>query len=290
MERFGRGAQNSARQPFWCIAVIVAGLLLLVIPNAKAARPFVTDTASIIDRGQVDVQSWLLATRTGGEWSPGPAFNVQFATSMSDWLGITTGSAVGRGADGQLGFSNPLIQTKVLFRPAEENGSPGFAVATGVTFDAGRGDLRDEGSGFYLTGITSWSFYDDWLALHVNYGPRMERARGGSRRIDPFWGVGLDVGTFDEDIRFHIEAYAGDPLEINSPQYASQFGFRWRPSDYTTIDLSFGLQPEMDEQRRTTGSLEVWGQLGLRMVFDVFTRGGKPGDPDGAPGMFPANR
>jgi hypothetical protein len=280
---------NCARQSFWRIAV-AAGLLMFVIPNARAARPLVVDTADIVDFGQVDTQSWLVATRAGGKWDPPFVLNALVATSVTDWLGIAVHSGIGWGADDRMGISNPLIQTKVLFRPAEEDGPPGFAVATGVTFDAGRGDLQDEGSGFYLTGITSWSFYDGWLNIHTNYGGRMERVRGGSKRLDPYWGVGLDIATFDEDVRLHMEVYAGDPLEINTPKYASQFGFRWRPSDYTTIDLTFGLQPEIDEQRRTTGSLEVWGQIGMRMTFDVFTRGGKPGDPDGAPGMFPTNR
>jgi hypothetical protein len=170
---------------------------------------------------------------------------------------------------------------------AEKDGRPGFAMGAGTTFDTGRGDLHDPGMSSYLIGMTTWRRFDDWLQIHVNYGPRMDKARGGSIRIRPYWGIGFDIGTFSKDIRFIIESFAGDPLIFESPKYAGQFGFRWLVSNYVNLDLTFGLEPELDEHRRTTGSIETTAQLGIRLLFDAYTPGGIRGDPMGAQGMFP---
>lgn len=55
--------------------------------------------------------------------------------------------------------------------------------------------------------------------------------------------------------------------------------------NYVNFDLTFGLQPdEFGGGRWQTP--DVWGQLGIRLLFDVLTPGGRKGDFDGAKGAF----
>jgi hypothetical protein len=268
------------------LAIVAMGLLLTA-QKAEAVRPFVTDDARIVDVGQVETETWFETVYADNEFNPAPAFNVMGGTTVNEWLEIIIGSGIGRDANNRVAIPNPLIQPKVLFLRAEKDGRPGFAMGAGTTFDTGRGDLHDPGMSSYLIGMTTWRRFDDWLQIHVNYGPRMDKARGGSIRIRPYWGIGFDIGTFSKDIRFIIESFAGDPLIFESPKYAGQFGFRWLVSNYVNLDLTFGLEPELDEHRRTTGSIETTAQLGIRLLFDAYTPGGIRGDPMGAQGMFP---
>jgi len=260
--------------------------ILLLAPHAQAVRPFVTDDARIIDVGQVEVESWLEVGHADNTWNPAPAANFMAGATVNEWLEIIVGSGVGRGGNGKFAIPNPVIQPKLLLLPAEENGRPGFALGIGATLDAGIGDLHERGNSAYLIGMTTWRLYDDWLMTHINYGARMDKSRDQSAKFRPYWGIGLDMGLIQEEIRLIIEAYAGDPLHLHAPKTAAQMGFRWIASDYVNLDLTFGVQPELDEHLRRSGSAEVWGQIGLRLLFDVFTPGGKRGDPMGAKGMF----
>lgn len=236
-----------------------------------AIRPFVTDDARINDAGQMEIESWLETGYADKTWSPAPAFNFMVATTVSDWLEIIAGSGVGRDGNGKFTLANPVIQPKLLLLSAEKNGRPGLALGAGTTFDAGMGELHDRGNSSYLIGMTSWRLYDDWLVTHINYGARMDRARRHTPKFRPHWGVGIDAGLIQEDFRFIIEAYAGDPLHLHAPKVASQMGFRWLASDYVNLDMTFGAQPQTNEYGRKTGKAEIWGQVGLRLLFDVFT-------------------
>ena len=108
----------------------------------------------------------------------------------------------------------------------------------------------------------------------------------GPQRITPYWGIGFDLEAFHPEARLIGEVFAGDTLVLNEPKYASQFGVRWLPNDYLNLDVTFGLQPELDDWRNETGRLEFTGQIGIRMLFDVFIPGGRPGRADGADGLF----
>ncbi|MDO9140780.1 MAG: hypothetical protein Q7U38_10680 [Methylobacter sp.] len=268
---------------------VLLAILALAASDAMAVRPFVTDDARIIDEGQIEAETWLETGYGGRTWSPAPAYNVMLGTSLNQWLEVIVGGAIGRdGEADQLAIANPAFQSKLLLNKAQiDSIMPGFALGAGATIDTGRGDLHHKGSNYYLTGMSSWRLYDDALMLHINYGARMDRERNGPQRITPYWGVGFDAQAFHPEVRIIGEAFAGDPLELNEPKYAGQFGVRWLPSDYINLDITFGLQPELDEQRRDTGRIDATGQIGLRMLFDAFTPGGKPGRADGADGLFP---
>ncbi len=254
--------------------------------TAFAVRPFVTDDARIIDYGQLEVEHWLEFGRRPGDTMY--AYNFMGGASFTDWFELIVGTGVGVDTeDGRrLSIINPVIQPKILFLKAEEDGRPGLAAATGVLLPYGKGSLNDRGWGGYGLLLATTRLFDDWLLLHLNLGATYTDDLGFGADWRPYWGFGFDLGLLREDFRLIGEVYSGDPLDLEKPRWSTQAGFRWLKSDYVNWDLTFGMQPHLEDHRRAGGH-EYWAQIGLRLLFDVFTRDGKPGDWTGADGMFP---
>lgn len=269
-------------------AGVLISLSLSAIP-AHAVRPFVTDDARIIDVGQVEFESWLETTRADRQWDPAPGINIIGGTSVNEWLEILAGSGIGNSRNGGSSVVNPMLQGKVLLRKAEVNGQAGHAFSIGKTFNRGHGSMHDDGSVIAAIGMTSFRLKDDDIQIHLNYGWRQDNERGFSKRTRPYWGIGADIQTPIEDIRFVAEVFAGDPLVLNAPRHAVQTGFRWMKSDYVQMDITFGAEPRTDRpigRFGASGGYDFTAQLGLRMLFDVFTPDGRAGRPDGADGLF----
>lgn len=290
---------NSATRAQLVFSAIFA-LCYCLSDRAYAVRPFVTDDARIADYGQIETESWMEVTHAEKEFGDSPGFNTMIGITPLDWLEIIAGTGGARASNGKWAVANPVIQTKFLFTQAQEDGSPGYAFTTGATFDAGQttlaaGSTTDEsinpryqlGDNYYAIGLMTQRLFDDTVQLHTNIGLRAEHQSNLGLLLRPYWGIGLDAEVLRKDIHAIAEAYAGDPLQYNAPKYAGQFGARWIYSDYINIDLTFGAQPTMSTYRQTTSAVEVWGQVGLRLLFDVFTHEGKPGSADGASGLFP---
>lgn len=256
--------------------------------EAAAVRPFVTDDARIIDRGQFETENWLDLHRARRRWHR--SFNVMAGLSFSDWGELIAGGAVTLDGDRQIGIANPVIQPKFLLVRAEDDGVPGLSLAAGVTLPVGIGPVYDPVTGLYLVAPLTSRLFDDWLLVHVNVGFTAAVHEDRSTSIDPYWGAGLDLGVGTQETRVVAEVFAGDPLEPLGPGLAGQAGFRWLPSDYVNLDITFGGQPELDAHGRGTGRAEIWGQVGVRLLFDLFTREGRPGDPMGARGLFRRRR
>jgi hypothetical protein len=274
-------------------AIAASGLLsaLITARPAGAVRPFVTDDARISAYGQLEAEAWIELVRSGRTFTPG--YNVLGGVSPTEWLQIIAGGGVSIDPGAELGVPNPVIQPKLLIWRAEDNGIPGLSVAMGVTLPVGRGEAFEKATGLYLIAPVTSRLFDDWLLLHANLGVRaaylpadaeVAIETGWSAR--PYWGIGADVGLFHPDLRGVVEAYAGDPLHAIGPTLAFQWGARWMVSDHVNMDLTFGAEPTVHEGVRVEGGWNTWGQLGARLLFDVFTNG--PGDPDGALGMVPA--
>jgi hypothetical protein len=252
--------------------------------DAAAVRPFVTDDARIIDRGQLETENWLDFNRSWRGWHR--SFNVMGGVSLNEWAEVIAGGSVALDGARQIGIANPVIQPKFLLMRAEDDGVPGVSLAAGVTLPVGIGPVYDRATGMYLIAPLTSRLFDDWLMVHVNVGLRAAIFDDRSTSIDPYWGVGFDLGVGTQETRIVAEAYAGDPLEPFGPKIAGQAGFRWLPTDYVNLDITFGAQPDLDDDGRRTGRPEVWGQVGVRLLFDLFTRNGRPGDPMGARGLF----
>ena len=271
-------------------ALLELNVLLLVLlgtaTQTHAVRPFVTDDARIIDFGQIEIENWLETTRTDREWAPAPGFNMIGGIGLTDWLEVLAGSGIGRDPGHKATIGNPILMSKFLLKPAEVGGSPGYAISAGSVFDHGRGAMHGKGTVYNLIGMSTYRLYEDRLNLHINLGLRTDKERRGARHTRVFWGAGASVEVFNEQTLVIGEVYAGDPLVLNAPKYAVQTGLRYLYSDYMQFDLTFSTEPKLDARQRETGSFEKTGQIGIRFLFDVFTRHGRPGNPEGARGMF----
>lgn len=260
--------------------------LLFYSSHVHAVRPFVTDDARIVDYGQIETETWIESTRANGEWNPAPAINAIGSTSVNNWLQILVGTGSGFDRDGNSGISNPLLSAKVLLKAATEGVSPGYALSYTSTFDNGRGSFQEHGKVQSIVGMSTYRLLEDRLNIHINLGLRTDQERNHASRTRPLWGLGVDVETFSPKNRFVAEVFSGDPLTLNSPRYATQFGMRYLYSDYIQMDAIAGLEPELDKRLNRTGSYATTLQFGLRLLFDAFTKDGKPGNPNGALGIF----
>jgi len=260
--------------------------VLLLSTQAMAIRPFVTDDARIIDRGQFEMENWFESARSHGTWDPAPGFNTIVGTSVNDWLEILAGSGVGNDRNGSSTVGNPMLMGKVLLHPAQMNGAPGIAVSASTVFDQGHGSMYLQGRVSSLLAITSWRLQDDRINLHANLGVRSDKGEGFHRRQRIQWGWGVDIHTPLDRISYVAEVFSGDPLILHAPKFALQTGFRRLQSDRLQFDFTFGLAPELDNNLRRRGGYEKTVQVGVRLLFDVFTHRGRPGNPEGAAGFF----
>lgn len=258
----------------FCAVWFVAG-------SASAVRPFVTDDANIVGRGQLTLELFPDVVFHGSEVAG--AFNVIGSMSFTEWFELTLGGGAGRGAGRGASIANPVVQPKFLVSPPRANGVPGLAFGTGVTLPVGRGDFYDEATGVFAIAMVTTRLLSDWLLLHVNVGMKsaITPAEGEARRprdvaVRPYWGAGFDLGVIHPDVRVIGEAYAGDPLVALGPDYGFQWGARWIASDAFSLDLTFGTQPVVDSAGGGYDGWEWWVQLGIRLVFDVFAPEGSP--------------
>ncbi len=266
-------------------AALAVGLLGWAT-QVHAVRPFVTDDARIIDHGQIEMESWFETGRSHGEWDPAPGFNVIVGSSFNEWLEVLAGSGVGNDPNGGSSVVNPMLMSKILLRKAEVDGQAGFAFSAGTTFNRGHGSMHDDGRVSSVLGMSTLRLKDDDINIHINLGWRTDNERGFEKRTRAYWGLGTDIQTPNQKIRFVGEVFAGDPLILNAPKIAMQTGLRWMQSDYMQMDVTFGVEPNVDRNLRRTGGYEFSAQLGIRMLFDAFTPGGRPGRHDGASGIF----
>jgi hypothetical protein len=259
--------------------------------RAGAVRPFVTDDARIVDEGQLELEMWPELAFTRGE--PWFGYNLVAGVSLTPWLELIAGGGVGVEHGARFTASNPVVQPKLLFVRAQENGVPGVALVAGVTLPLGRGVMYDDATGVFVVAPITSRLFHDWLHVHVNLGasiarraePPLDRRRTTART---FWGVGADAGLGRRDVRMILEAYAGDPFHALGPKVAMQGGFRWLHGDLLNLDLTFGAQPLVEYEARVAGEWEYWIQVGARLLFDAFTGG--PGNPMGGAGMVAVPR
>lgn len=252
----------------------------LLPDRALAVRPFVTDDARVADLGQVEGETWLELSRPGGRVLP--VYNVLLNVEVLNWLEVSLAGGVGWDVDDRLTLPNPGVQSKILFVRPESDRYPGVAFAAGALFPLGRGSASSDVTAFYAVAPLTLALFDDDLQVHANLGWLFARLPGGSVEHRPFWGVGADVALFRSDFHAVAETFAGDPSDPLGPKIAFQVGARWLPSDYINVDLAVGAAPKIGP---ATG-LDPSVQIGLRFLIDAFTPGGRPGNPDGAPGLF----
>jgi hypothetical protein len=258
--------------------------LVIFFPfKAFAVRPFVTDDARIVSRGQFEIEAWPEINVVGSEQT----YALQFmgGYSFTEWFELIAGTGAGYDREEKIGtFGNPLISPKFLFYPTQlDSLIPGIALNIGTTINWGRGSLYDESQSTFGFLISTWRFHDDWVNIHTNFGTRNSRINKKNYGR-PYWGVGFDLGIIEKDYRIIFETYAGDPFEAIAPDIAFQWGVRWIKSDYVNLDLTFGTQKEAETFSKTTDRREYWAQVGIRLLFD--TAYVKNPSYEGARGLF----
>jgi hypothetical protein len=266
----------------------IALILLIFTFNPSslwAVRPFVTDDARITDVRQLEFETWTEFARSSSEVTLGQHIMTGF--SFTEWLQVIGGFGLGHDFDAnEIVMTNPVIQPKFLLWQAYDDGFPGLALATGITLPYGQGAYYDDATGYYAMAMTTTRLFKDWLLIHLNLGQIFAKEKNESTISRHYWGLGFDIGIVNIDYRLIAEAYAGDPFEALGPDLAFQAGFRWLKNDFLNYDLTFGTQPELNENGNRSGRWEGWAQIGVRLLFDNFRGPLGPGLYEGAPGAF----
>lgn len=150
--------------------------MILAAGDARAARPFVTDDARVVDQGGCQIETFYKEQRaySGSEFWFLPACNP---------FGLELTAGANRIEDER----SAVLQGKTVLKPLETNGS-GYALAVGAFHSN-----PQAGSNFwspYVNGIASFSFLDDRAVVHANFGAIRDRDINRDRAT---WGIGLEA-------------------------------------------------------------------------------------------------
>jgi hypothetical protein len=216
-------------------------------PEAKAARPMITDDARVVDPKACQVESWVRRNRDFTELWALPACNPTGYFELTFGGGRTNES-------GEYAFTDNIVQAKTILKPLETNGwGVGFAAGTD------RHLKRESANGWpgdaYFYVPVSIAFADDAWVVHVNAGAVNRR---DVKRTLGTWGLGNEIRLRD-DLYFIPEMFRSD---FGKPFY--QVGFRyWVVKDRLQMDATFG-------NRATSDTSERWFSIGLRVLTPPF--------------------
>ena len=274
---------RSNKIPLCCALVLLASFAAYFCPkDAHAVRPFVTDDARIVYKGQLEIESYSGMTMVKGNKPAIEARSLQ-GISITDRFEIIAG---GFGFTYQNNQARPLdllIQPKyVLYRSF--GAIPSLSVAAASLFPLSGNRQQWDGyamahvSWFLFTSKDSPDPYDNDLAIHLNLGTKSRYDAGpATYRSKLYWAAGFEVITpVTREVRFLGEIFSGDPFSFEEKFPAFQTGFRWYKSPTVQMDVVFrGLRNGSLETQASTGAefSPGWNytiQAGLRMVFDVF--------------------
>lgn len=172
-----------------------SGLLVFVLaccPAAHAARPMVTDDASIVAPGDCQLESWTQRTRAQTEYWAVPACN-----PYGRWeLSAGAGRILPR--DGSANYIGGVVQAKTVFKPLTPNGwGIGLTIANLFREGTPSGDLS-------VLIPLSVSLLDDKVLVHLNAGwlrEHLAATRSGSQ-----WAAGTEWAA-THDLALSFEGY-----------------------------------------------------------------------------------
>ncbi len=232
------------------LSVIAATPVLaftLIAPDARAARPLITDDARVVDAKSCQVESWVRRDRSHTEVWALPGCN--FAGDVEFTLG-------GQAREDGDSPRQLVVQAKTLLKTLETNGW-GAALTLGHVRHssiAGSKVTRD----FYVNAPLSKSFLDDKVVAHGNLGWLRD---GESSKDRTTWGLGTEAQL---NSRVYLIAEAFGQLSRES-QY--QVGLRfWVIPDRVQIDTTYGNS----FGRAGSGNQARWFSIGLRLLSPAF--------------------
>lgn len=241
---------------------VIVGAGLTVTPPARAVRPFVTDDARVVGRHQAQVETWLRLDRDSLQHWIVPAFGPIAPLEVT--LGALHGAPR---TNARYTLSGPLVQAKLLLRPAEAGHGPGFAIVGGTMLPFGIGAFVSPVNAFaYLAGTQV--FGDDAVLVHGNLGaagarseaPADATAQEAERhaRVRLTWGLATQLHLWGP-ANLALEVFSGDPYaEVAGG--ACQAGLRFIVSEVVQLDASGGVG--LWGVPRMPG----WVSIGLRIV------------------------
>ena len=266
-----------------CYALtLLASIATLFCPDsALAVRPFVTDDARIVYKGQVVTESYGGMTMGQGDKPAIEARSLQ-GLGITDRLELTAG---GFGFTYQGNQARPLdmlIQPKYVLHNSL-GVIPSISVAAASLFPLSGNRQHWDGyamahvSWFLFTPDADTDPYDNNLAIHFNLGAKSRYDAGpATYQSKLYWAGGFEVITpVTREVRFLGEVFNGDPFTFEEEFPAYQTGFRWYKSPMVQMDLVFrGIRNGSLGTQAPTG-VELapgWNytiQVGLRVLFDV---------------------
>ena len=269
--------------PVQCALVLLAAFAVSFCPeDVLAVRPFVTDDARIVYKGQVTTETYGGITMVQGDKPAIEARSLQ-GLGITDRFELTAG---GFGFSYQDNHARPLdmlIQPKYVLHNSL-GAIPSVSVTAASLFPLSGNRQHWDGyamaqvSWFLFTPDADTDPYDNDLALHLNLGMKSRYDAGpATYRSKLYWAAGFEVITpVTREIRFLGEIFNGDPFSFEEKFPAFQTGFRWYKSPTVQLDLVFrGLRNGSLETQAPTGAefSPGWNytiQAGLRVLFDVF--------------------
>lgn len=228
------------------IAMVRVWLIsLLASPAAHAARPMITDDASIVDPKACQLESWVQKDRNSTEYWTLPACN------PTGNLELTLGGALTH-SDIGIRATDIVLQGKTLFKPLETN-SWGIGLAAGTAY---RPTIKaGEHNDWYAYIPASFSFWDDYFVLHLNFGWLREQKIRHHRLT---WGMGSET-QLAERTWLIAETFGQNQ---GNPFY--QMGLRhWIVPERVQLDATYG-------NRIDNGTQEQWFSIGLRLLSTPF--------------------
>ena len=270
-------------QRLGAMALIVTTISLNWTSEAFAVRPFVTDDARIIYRGQVVTESYGGITMAqGGK----PAIEVRSlqGIGITDRLELTAGGFGFTYHDNQARPLDILIQPKYVLH-SSLGVIPSLSVAAAALFPLNGNRQHWDGyamahlSWFLFTPDPDTDPYDNNLSIHFNLGATSRDDAGPATfQSKLYWAAGFEVVTpMTRELRFLGEVFNGDPFGFEEKFPAYQTGFRWYKTPNMQLDLVFrGVRNTTEDVRFVAGGgglPEEWNytiQIGIRYLIDVF--------------------
>lgn len=265
------------------LASLVVLSLIIFEGEAVAVRPFVTDDARIVYKGQLESENFGGITLSNGKK---PAYEIRTleGTSVTERLEIIAGGLGVQYENKKLTLDDLVFQPKfVIHRSFGAIPSVSGAAALLIPMSGNRqlwnSYMMAHVSWFLFTPEGSPDPYDNGLAIHLNIGTKSQynAGLGGRYTSKLYWAAGFEVITFTRELRFLGEVFNGDPFSFEEEFPAYQTGFRWYKSPNTQWDFVLrGVRDSDSAVRATRAATGVefapgWNytlQIGFRFLID----------------------
>ena len=248
--------------PVYCALIFLASCAAYFCPeDALAVRPFVTDDARIVYKGQLATETYAGMTMVKGQ-KPAIEARALQGIAFTDRFELVAG---GFGFTYQDNHTRPLdllIQPKYVLH-SSLGAIPSLSVAAASLLPLSGNRQHWDG---YAMAHVSWFLFtpedstdpnDNDLAIHLNLGVKTRYDAGPvTFQSKLFWAAGFEVITpVTRELRFLGEIFNGDPFSYEEKFPAFQTGFRWYKSPMVQMDLVFrGLRNGSLETQAPTGA------------------------------------